>query len=297
MTGNLLPVVVWRAIDANGLAMSGAKLYFYLTGTTTPTNTYTSSTLGTPNANPLVSDSGGLFAVAYLNPAITYRVMLKTSGGSTILDVDPFTVAANIAAGQVTGAMLASGAVNTELGYTAANDASVLKIGKHVIPVNAGAMTPRTTNGPATGTTELATNKVMLASLDYDAATDEGAQFMIGMPKSWNESTVTCRFRWTAASGSGSVVWALAGVAFSDDDAMDAAFGSTVTVTDTLLSANDMHISAETSAMTIAGTPAAGDTVCFQAYRVASNGSDTLAVDAKLLGVDLFITLDAATDA
>lgn len=298
MSGNLLPEVTLRAIDANGVAVPGAKLYFYLTTTTTPTSSYTTSALSVANANPLVADSGGLFTAAYLDPAVTYRIQLKTSAGVLIADIDPYTVAANIAAGQVTGAMLASGAANTNLGYTAANDASVLKIGKRLIPVPAGAMIPRTSNGcAALATTELASNKVCYQSLDFDQSTVEYAQFMLDMPKSWNESTVTFIPRWTASAGSGIVIWGLQAVAVSNDDAMDVAFGAAQTSTDTLLSTSDMHLGPESSAITIAGTPAAQDRVLFQIYRDASAGGDTLSADAKLLGIDVYISLDAATDA
>ena len=78
---------------------------------------------------------------------------------------------------------------------------------------------------------------------------------------------------------------------------LDAAFGTAVTVTDAVTAANDVMISAETSAITIGGTPAEGDIVVFQFYRDAASGSDTLAADAKLLSVKLFITTNAATDA
>lgn len=80
---------------------------------------------------------------------------------------------------------------------------------------------------------------------------------------------------------------------FSDDDTIEAAFGSAQSVTDT----GGTTDAAETSAVTIGGTPTGGDYVIFQVFRDADNGSDTLAVNAKLLGVGLFYTINAATDA
>ena len=59
----------------------------------------------------------------------------------------------------------------------------------------------------------------------------------------------------------------LAGIAFSNDDAMDTAFGTLQSATDTLLTANDCHISPTTAAITISGTPAAEDLVFFQITR------------------------------
>ena len=49
--------------------------------------------------------------------------------------------------------------------------------------------------------------------------------------------------------------------------------------------------------MTIAGTPAAGDTVQFQINRTVLDAIDLLAVDARLHGIRLFFTTSAATDA
>ena len=156
-------------------------------------------------------------------------------------------------------------------------------------------MTRRTTNGPAVGTSETTTNKVMVETLDFDQSTAEYAQIRFLMPKRWNEGTVTAQFYWTATT-TGNVVWACQAVALSDDDALDAAFGTAQSVTDGVTAANDLMISAATSAITVAGSPAAGDLVVFQFYRDAANGSDTLGADAKLLGVKLFITTDAGDD-
>jgi hypothetical protein len=52
----------------------------------------------------------------------------------------------------------------------------------------------------------------------------------------------------------------------------------------------------ESSAITIAGTPAAGDVVFFRIFRKAADGSDTLAVDARLHAIWLTITTTAETD-
>jgi hypothetical protein len=167
--------------------------------------------------------------------------------------------------------------------------------GTYQIWVPANAMTARTTNGAAAGSSETTTNKIMVATLDFDQSTDEFAQFRYRMPKSWNESTVTMTFQWTATT-TGDVVWGAQAVAISNDDAMDSAFGTAQTVTDGVTAANDYMESAATSAITIGGTPAEGDLVVFQVYRDADNGSDTLAADAKLLGVVLTITTNAADD-
>ena len=167
--------------------------------------------------------------------------------------------------------------------------------GKHMLPVIAAAMQSATTNGAAAASVEATTNKTLYRTLDFDTGTQEFAGFAYPMPKSWDESTITFRARWTAASGSGTVVWALQAVACTDDDTLDVAYGTEQTVTDTLIAANDLHTSPESSAITIAGTPTEGDLILFRVKRVPA--SDTLGVDARLIAIDLFITTNAGTDA
>jgi hypothetical protein len=166
--------------------------------------------------------------------------------------------------------------------------------GKKTIWVPASAMTPRTTNGPTLATRELATNDIMLTTLDFDASTSQGAGFWISMPKSWNEGTVTFVPFWTSSSGiSGTVIWSLAGYSFSDNDAMDTAVSGTQTSTDTFLAQDDLHVGPESSAITIGGTPAAGDSVYFE---ISRNISDTLDDYADLIGVHIYITTNVNTD-
>ena len=171
-------------------------------------------------------------------------------------------------------------------------------VGKQAIPVPATAMIAATTNGAASGTVETSTNKVMLATLDFDASTAEIAQFSIAMPEQWDEGTVTFKVHWSHPSTTTNfgVAWDLAGVAFGDDDAQDAAFGTAVVVTDTGGTTNDLYITAESSAVTIAGTPQAGDLVYFRLRRAPSNGSDTMAVDARAHAVVVYINTAAGKD-
>ncbi len=180
----------------------------------------------------------------------------------------------------------------TNLG--AAADADVLKQGKHTVWIPATAMNTRTTLGASFGTGETATNKVMQKSFDFDGSADEFVQYAIGMPTSWDEGTVTFIPYWTGDAGAGTVIWGLQAMSLSNDDAMDTAFGTAQTSTDTFITADDVHIGPESSAITVAGSPAAGDYVVYQVYRDAS--ADSRTIDAKLLGIRLFVTYDAAVD-
>jgi hypothetical protein len=159
-------------------------------------------------------------------------------------------------------------------------------------------MVARTTNGAASGSVEMTTNKNMFKTLDFDTATVEYAQFAIQMPKSWDEGTVTAAFVWSHAATTTNfgVAFGLQGVALSNDDAGDVAFGTGVLAVDTGGTTNDIYVSPTTAAITIAGTPAANDYVMFQVYRAVSDAGDTMAIDARLHGVQIYYSTNAATD-
>lgn len=171
--------------------------------------------------------------------------------------------------------------------------------GKHAIWVPAGAMNVLTTSPAALAVVETTTNKVVHRVLDFDATTAEVAWFPLAMPPRWDSGTVTFRAVWTATGGTPThaVMWALNGVAIRDDDPLDAAVSNSGSVTDALTAVGDLHIRAERTALTINGTPAQNDLVFFRATRVANNGSDTLTVDARLIGYILYVTTTAGNDA
>lgn len=170
--------------------------------------------------------------------------------------------------------------------------------GKQTLFIPAGAMKPRATNGPTNANTETATNKVQIAGLDFDASTNQFAQFFVAMPKSWDKGTVTAVFYWEhpATSTNFGVVWGIQAVAMPDASAIDVAFGTAQEVTDTGGTTGDLYKSPETAAMTIAGTLSADVFTCFQVYRNAAAAADTLAVNARLLGVRILYSTDANND-
>lgn len=231
----------------------------------------------------------------------TDTTITRSSAG--VIAVEGETVHTNSISRTLTASTIELGnASDTTLSRSAAGvlavEGTVVKmVGKETIWVPAKAMTARTTNGAATGTTETTTNDVMIPTFDFDQSTEEGVGFWIAMPKSWNESTVTFEPYWTASAGTGGVVWAINAYSFSNDDAIDAAPSGQQTSTDTLIATGDLHVGPESSAITIGGTPAEGDAVYFQITRAVADGSDTLTGDAKLIGVKVFITTNAATDA
>ena len=158
-------------------------------------------------------------------------------------------------------------------------------VGTHELWIPAGAMYTVTTSGAAYTARELATNDIMVSSFNFDTTTSEKAQFNWSTPANWNAGTVRFKLYWTNTGGSAAqtIDFDLAGVAFSDDDPMDTAVGTAQNVTDTYIANNDNHVSAYSSAITIGGSPAVGDTVIFQLSR--DTASDNLGVDCEVLGV------------
>ncbi len=149
---------------------------------------------------------------------------------------------------------------------------------------------PSTSVGAAEPTkTEYVTNDVDLYEIAFDGTTDEFAQWSVLMPGDWDGGSVTATFYWTAAAGSGTVIWYLQGRSYGDNEALDQAWGTEQIATDTIQTVAYMHISPVTPAITLAGTPAAGEWVQFRAYRDAS--VDTSTNDAELLGVKVVYTL------
>jgi len=146
-----------------------------------------------------------------------------------------------------------------------------------------------TTTAPCASATQVesSTNDVNYYHLAFDKTTVEYAEWNFAMPDNYDGGALTARFYWTVASSSLNVIWRIAGRAFADSDAIDQAFGTAVAVTDTVLTALDIHISGESAAFTLAGTPAGGQFVAIRVNRFASDGGDDLDADALLLGVKL----------
>lgn len=193
--------------------------------------------------------------------------------------------------GNVTGTV-ASGGLHPAL-------ADPANVGKQTVWVPAASMTPNVTNGPASGTVETTTNKVMIKTLNFDPTTQESAQFEIQFPKSWDLGTVSFRPVWSHAATATNfgVVWGLQAFARSDDDAIDQAFGSAQGVAGVGGTTDDLYREGESAAITIGGTPAQGDNIIFRMFRDAANGSDSMTIDARLHGIELFFTTNANNDA
>ena len=256
--------------------------------TLTGTQTLTNKTLTSPAIGTSILDTNG------------NELALLTATSSAVNEI----TLANAATGN--GPIISStGETNVDLnlnpkgsGVLKSGSSAVKIAGKETIWVPATAMYPNTTNGCADlAQTELS-NGPELKTLDFDKTSDEFAQFAVAFPKSWNEGTVTFQAFFTANStDTGTTSWALQGVALADNGDLNTAFGTAVAPTAKAMSgtANDLAVTAESGAVTIAGSPSTDEYVFFQIFRDVS--ADDLDADAKLLGIKLFFTTDAANDA
>jgi len=219
---------------------------------------------------------------------------------------------AALGADAVTGAQLADDAVNSEhytdgsidtahiadANVTNAKLAATLQVGKQTIWVPSNAMTPTESNGAARATVETTSGRPDMQVLDFDKDSDEFAQFSIAFPKQYNLGTVTFQFFWSGLAATTGVSMSLEAVAMNDNETIDVAYGTAVVVDDDAQGAvEELLVSAESGAVTIAGTPADNDLTYFRVGRDVSDSNDDMAGDCRLHGVKIFFTTDAANDA
>jgi len=175
------------------------------------------------------------------------------------------------------GAVIGAGAINIQ-------QTTLTQYAEIFIP--AEAMNKTTTAG-CSGLTkvEAGTYDVDYWVLDFDATTEESCFFTLRMPDNWDGKTVTFQFIWTNTAGltTETVVWGVKGRAYADSDAIDQAYGTEVTVTDTWLAQNDIHLTDNSTDVTLGGLPKAGQWCQFKISRKTS--IDNISGDARLIGI------------
>ena len=257
--------------------------------TLTGTQTLTNKTLTSPTIGTSILDTNG------------NELAILTATGSAVNEI----TLANASTGNAP-TITASGETNVSLNLVPKGtgvlqgDGSALKIaGKETIWVPAAAMYAPTTNGADAEQVETTATRPDMKVFDFDASTKQYTQFTIAMPKSWNEGTLTYQVYWApSTTNTGNAIFGLQGVACADGDTIDVAYGTAIEITDAGIgTVEDQQITSESSAMTVAGSPAAGEQSYFQLYRDAADGSDTFTGECRVLGIKLFFTTDAANDA
>jgi len=263
-------------------------------------STVTSSGLVTANADMLI---GGATPTLTIGDAGAEDTKIVFDGNAQDFHVglddsaDDLVIGVGSALGTTTAIAVDENAVVNFANTPTVASAAAKSAGKETMWVPALAMYGNTTNGAEAGQTELG-NGPELKTLAFDKDSDEFAQFAVAFPKSWNEGTITFQAFFTGNStNTGNVAWKLAGTALADNGSLNTAFGTAVQATAKAHSgtAYDLDVTAESGAVTIAGSPSTDEYVFFEVSRDVS--ADNFSSDALLLGVKLFFTTDAGNDA
>jgi len=230
----------------------------------------------------------------------TSDVTIKNDADATVMSIPTGTTGATFAGDVIIpdgDLILGSTAVTSTAAELNQLDGVVAKTaGKETIWVPASAMQPTTSNGcSALTTVETTSGRPDLVVLDFDKDSDEFAQFSVAFPVSWNAGTVTFQVFWAGIAATTDVDWMVDAVAISNNTTIDVAYGTAVVVTDNAQGAvEELNVSAESGALTIAGSPG-DDELCF--FRIGRDVSgDAMAGDARLVGIKLFFTTDLAND-
>jgi hypothetical protein len=282
----------WKIVYFDGVA-TNTGVYDIGMGDVTlaGTQTLTNKTLTSPKIGTNILDTGG------------NELINLTATGSAVSE---FTIA-NAGTG-VSGPTLSTTSGETNVGMNInPKGTGVLKSGSAAIKiagletmwVPASAMYATTTNPAAAAQIETTALRPDMKVFDFADTADDFVQFSVAFPKSWNLGTVTYQVFWTpSTTNTGNCIFGLQGVAIGDNDTIDIAFGTAVDVTDAGIGAiEDQQVSAVSGDVTIAGSPADDQQTYFQLYRDANAGGDTYTGVARVLGIKIFFTTDAANDA
>lgn len=78
-------------LGAGGDIEPGARLHWYLEGTTTPVTTFANEGLSVANPNPVIADANGRFGAIWLPDNIRYKfVATSADGATTYVTQDPY---------------------------------------------------------------------------------------------------------------------------------------------------------------------------------------------------------------
>jgi hypothetical protein len=160
-----------------------------------------------------------------------------------------------------------------------------LEAGSSNVWIPAAQLVPKTTSGCGVNSRETTTYDQNFDTCVFNSVTQEYADFTVVMPNNYDLGTIVAKFHWTAFTASaGTVSWGIKGVSMTNDDPLDIDAGTAQTVTDTYILSGEEHVTDYTSAVTIAGTPQAGERVQFTVFR---DVADTLGADAELIGIEI----------
>lgn len=135
----------WQFFSDDGAPLSGGRLTTYAAGTTTPAATYTSTSGGTANTNPIVMDAGGRFeSEIWLTQGVAYKFVLSDSSGVVLGTYDDIQGINDLSAEGVPWADV-TGTPTTLAGYGIADGITAAAAAATYAPISNAALTGTTT--------------------------------------------------------------------------------------------------------------------------------------------------------
>lgn len=277
----LTPVAKMQFLDATGAPLVGGLLYTYAAGTTNPQATYTDSSGGTANTNPVVLDSRGE-ANVWLGSA-TYKFKLCDADNSELWTVDnisaPTASLSPVLSGNVT---IDTDSAGPALKITQTGTGPVLKVQDSTDPdltpfiidssgqVGIGTSSPTTALDVSDGSIQLSSGGATRTLLSADASNStfaaSGARGLILSTNGLTRVTISSA---GVVTFSGAVV--LSG---------GATFSGNVAVTGTLSSTSGLTVSSGGAAITgnstVTGTLGVSSTLTAQNGLAVSTGGATV---------------------
>jgi hypothetical protein len=143
MSYYLSPIGNDQQCDANGNPLVGGKIYTYLAGTSTPAATYTDSTSGTSQANPIILNSLGLPASAiWMLGGQAMKFVIQDSSSVLIRTIDNVTGINDTSSLTTSSEWVSSGFTPTYISGTSfsvvGDKTSILQANRRVQTTNAG---------------------------------------------------------------------------------------------------------------------------------------------------------------
>ncbi len=232
-------------------------------------------------------------------PDISRAFMVNNTSGQTA-NVDTATGSTPVALldGE-TGLFVVKGTVIKQIG---ASGAGGVVFGRQIEVWPASSMYFPTTQPAGTAAVrEVTGDRPNVAYVPFISGSETRVHFGgLPFPNRYDQSTIRFQVGYThlgtQTAGLDGVVWELKAVSIPDDGSFDVAFGTGVTVTLDRANGNDVHRTAESAVVTIAGTLGDGNSVFFQLARDTVDALDDLDIDAQLLWVRIIWDEDSAVD-
>lgn len=162
---------------------------------------------------------------------------------------------------------------------------------------------PTTAPGADNGTVVLTTNETAYRSFAMGFSPVTGnvsGRLLVNWipPGNWNGSTITAKIYWVqGGSATGDVKFEVDARSFADNETLDAAFGTAQSVTDSALNdTTKLAVTSATSAITVGGTPAAGELVVLRLTRLGGDAADTLNRSVLIVGIQITYGINAYSE-